>query len=104
MINSRLIGVLSIPMLMLGAALIAGCAGSSSSPPLNFGDMSVSSLLYQVGTRKTAGDLDQALIYADKLLELHSAEAREQQASLSDYPRTRTCTSTISLTTWASRS
>lgn len=79
--NSR-----SIPILILCSVLVAGCAGTPSSPPLDFGDMSVNNLWYQVDTRKRAGDLDQALIYADKLIELHSTEAREQQASLSDYP------------------
>ncbi|MGB5718989.1 MAG: hypothetical protein WBN81_18105 [Gammaproteobacteria bacterium] len=75
---------LSIPILMLGAVLVTGCA--SSSPPLNFGDGSIGNLWYWVEDRKRAGDLDQTLIYMDKLIELHSAEAREMQASLSDYP------------------
>jgi tetratricopeptide (TPR) repeat protein len=77
---------LFFPFLLLGAALVAGCASSSSSPPLNFGDASVNNLWYQLETRRHAGDLDQALIYADKLIELHSTKAREQQASLSAYP------------------
>jgi len=51
--------------------------------------MSTGNLRYQAESRRTAGDLDQALIYVDKLIELHSAEAREMQASLSDYPPTK---------------
>ena len=84
----RLKTTLFFPILMLGAVLVAGCAGSPTSPPLNFGDMSPGNLRYQAETRREAGDLDQSLIYADKLIEMHSAEAREQQASLSDYPPT----------------
>ena len=79
---------LFFPILMLGTVLVAGCAGSPSSPPLNFGDMSTGNLRYQAESRREAGDLDQALIYLDKLIEVHSAEAREMQASLSDYPPT----------------
>jgi hypothetical protein len=71
---------------MLGTVLVAGCVGSPSSPPLNFGDGSIGNLWYWVQARRSAGDLDQTLIYMDKLIELHSAEAREMQASLSDYP------------------
>jgi len=82
----RLQTSLFFPILMLGAVLVAGCAGSPTSPPLNFGDMSPNNLRYQAETRREAGDLDQALIYVDKLIELHSAKAREMQASLSDYP------------------
>jgi hypothetical protein len=85
----RLQTTLSIPILMLGAVMIAGCASSPTPPPLNFGDMSPGNLRYQSETRRSAGDLDQALIYAEKLIELHSTEAREQQASLSDYPPTK---------------
>lgn len=33
-------------------------------------------------------DLDKALVYADKTLELHGAEARQMQASLSGFPAT----------------
>lgn len=84
----RLQTSLSIPILILGAVLVAGCAGSPSSPPLNFGDMSPANLWYQAEARRRAGDLDQALVYTEKLIELHSAEAREIQASLSDYPPT----------------
>ena len=76
----------SLSIIILCSALIAGCAITPTSPPLNFGDNSVNNLWYQVDTRGRAGDPDQALIYADKLIELHSAEAREQQASLSNYP------------------
>lgn len=82
----RLRTYLSIPILMLGAILVASCAGSPSSPPLDFGDMSANNLRYQAETRRSAGDLNQALIYTDKLIELYSAEARAMQASLSDYP------------------
>ena len=82
----RLQTSMSIPILTLCAVLVAGCASSPSSPPLNFGDGSIGNLWYWVEDRRRAGDLDQALIYMDKLIELHSAEAREQQASLSDYP------------------
>ncbi len=84
----RLQITLSIPILMLGAVLVAGCAGSLHAPPLDFGDHSTGNLRYQAEARRHAGDLDQALIYTDKLIELHSAEAREMQASLSDYPPT----------------
>ena len=76
---------LFFPILIFGAALVAGCAGSPS-PPLNFGDKSTGNLRYQAESRRAAGDLDQALIYVDKLIELHSNEAREMQASLSDFP------------------
>jgi len=82
----RLKNSMSIPILMVCAVLVAGCASSPSSPPLNFGDGSVGNLWYWVEDRRNAGDLDQALIYMDKLIELHSAEARVEQASLSDYP------------------
>lgn len=75
-----------IAILLLGAVLVAGCAGTPPSPPLDFGDQSTGNLWYQAEARRSAGDLDQALIYTDKLIELHSAEAREMQASLSDYP------------------
>ncbi len=76
----------SLSILMLGVVLIAGCAGSPTSPPLNFGDSSIGDLMYQAKFRKSAGDPNQALIYLNKLIEINSAEAREQQASLSDYP------------------
>lgn len=79
----RLRTFLSTPLLLLGALLFASC---SSSPPINFGDMSPGNLWFQAGARQGAGDLDQALIYANKLIELHSAEAMKEQASLSDYP------------------
>jgi hypothetical protein len=74
---------------MLGAVLVAGCAGSRPSPPLNFGDESPGNLWFQAEARRDAGDLNQAMIHVDKLIERHSAEARETQASLSDYPPTR---------------
>lgn len=77
---------LFFPILMLVVVLIAGCAGSPSSPPLNLGDGSIGNLWYWVENRRNAGDLDQSLMYLDKLIELHSAEAREMQASLSYYP------------------
>ena len=79
---------LCMAILALGTVLVAGCAGSPSSPPLDFGDMSTGNLRYQAESRREAGDLDQALVYLDKLIEVHSAEAREMQASLSDYPPT----------------
>lgn len=76
----------SLSIMIYCSVLIAGCAIRPSSPPLDFGDSSVGNLWYQVEYRRAQGDPGQTLIYADKLIELHSAEAREQQASLSDYP------------------
>jgi len=75
-----------LSIVILCSALVAGCATRPSSPPLDFGDSSVNNLWYQVEYRRNEGDPDQALIYADKLIELYSAEALEQQTSLSDYP------------------
>ena len=76
---------LSILILLLSVISIAGCAGKSS-PPLNYGDGSTGNLLWQSYTRFNAGDYDQTIIYADKIIETYSAEARKMQASLSDYP------------------
>lgn len=84
----RLRTSLTLPILMLGAVLVAGCAGSRPSPPLDFGDHSPGNLWFMAESRRGAGDLDQAMIYVDKLVELHSAAAREMQASLTACPAT----------------
>ena len=81
----RLQSSLSIFILMLSVISIAGCA-VKSSPPLNFGDGSTGNLLWQSYTRFNAGDYEQTIIYADKIIETYSAEASKMQASLSDYP------------------
>lgn len=72
---------------LLFGLLALGCSGGS--PSVDLGDQSTGNLLwgathYMYEDR----DLDKALAYADAGLELHGAEARSQQASLSDFPPT----------------
>lgn len=64
-----------------------GCGGGP--PSVDLGDQSTGNLLWgAVHYGYEEKDLDKALIYADAALELHGAEARKQQASLSGFPLT----------------
>lgn len=79
-----------IPLLLVCLSLStvgSGCAGGK--PSVDFGDRSTGNLLWGASHYRWENrDLDKSLAYADKALELHGAEARKMQASLSDFPVT----------------
>jgi hypothetical protein len=80
--------VISVLLFGLSVGFFAlGCGGGS--PSVDFGDQSTGNLVW--GTYHYGfvdKDHDKALAFADKALELHGAEARSMQASLSEFPAT----------------
>jgi len=78
--------LLGLTCLSVGLGIL-GCAGSK--PVLDPGDRSSGDFIWGVihyGYENR--DLGKALLYADRALEVHGAEARRLQASLSDFPAT----------------
>ena len=73
---------LPVVALTFGLALTAGCGGTRS---VDFGDGSLGNLMWGVFHHWGKGEPDKALAYADKAVEVYGEEAREMQASLSDY-------------------
>ena len=75
-------------LILLSISLfVLGCGGSG--PSADLGDGSLGNLLWgasQYGFIEN--DYDKALVYADKAMELYGDEARQLQASLSDFPST----------------
>ena len=77
----------SMIILLSVSLFVLGCGGGA--PSVDLGDSSSGNLVW--GTYFygfTEKDSDKALVYADKALELHGAEARQMQASLSGFPAT----------------
>ena len=66
---------------------VLGCGGGK--PSVNLGDGSLGNLMWGASQYGFVDrDPDKALVYADKALELYGDEARQIQASLSDFPPT----------------
>ena len=74
----------SILLLALGV-ILGGCAGTKDLP---HDDGSIGSMVYRMASNWGSGDPDAALVYADRILDTYGDEAREIQASLSDFPAT----------------
>lgn len=74
-------------ILIVTSLFFLGCGGSA--PSVDLGDSSLGNLMWgasQYGFIEN--DYDKAMVYADKAMELYGDEARQQQASLSDFPPT----------------
>jgi hypothetical protein len=74
-------------ILLAAGFFVLGCGGGE--PEVNLGDSSLGNLMWgasQYGF--VENDFDKALVYANKAMELYGDEARQQQASLSDFPPT----------------
>ena len=75
------------PTWLIVAGVVLGCAGGA--PSVDLGDGSTGNLVWgAVHYGLDNKDYDKGVAYADKALELHGAEARAMQASLTDFPPT----------------
>jgi hypothetical protein len=74
-------------ILLASSLFVLGCGGGK--PKVDLGDSSLGNLMWgasQYGFIENKPD--KALVYVDKAMELYGDEARQQQASLSDFPPT----------------